>query len=190
MTGMNSALRFGRLVGAALVGGAILSPAAMADAGRGTLVVVLDSDPASGILGGTLEVSKVWAHMTEADGAGQLTREWYLVDDDPQEVAFAFPLVLPTTLGSTRVAAGVYDNVRLHVTGGEVTTVRGSYPLLISEDDISVLDFFVYYCVDERDTSVVHLRVDTDEYLRWSPGDEAFILKPNLTLKDDRSCGD
>lgn len=189
MTHLNPTLHVGASLCAALLGVALLSPAARAEDGRGKLTVVLDSDPASGILGGSLVVSKVWAHITAPDGAGALTREWYLVDDDVREVNFAFPLVLPSALGSTTLSAGVYDDLRLHVVGGEVYTLSGTWPLMISEDDIAVLDFFVYYCVDAGDTSVVHLRVDTDEALRWSPEDEAFILKPNLTLPDDRSCG-
>lgn len=190
MTSTNTTPRLATLFGAALLGGLTLSPTALADDGKGTLKVILDSDPAAGILGGTLKVSKVWAHLAEPDGDGPVTREWFLVDDDVSEVAFAFPLVLPSALGSTELRAGVYDDLRLHVIDGEIYTLTGSYPLMISEDDIAVLDFFLYYCVDEGDTTVLRLRVDTDQYLRWSPDDDAFILKPNLTLDDDRSCGD
>lgn len=188
MTAMNTAPRLATLLTAALLGGLGYSPVARADDGDGNLTLVLDSDPSLGITGGTLRVSKVWAHLAEPDTSGPFQPAWVLVDDDVQEVPFAFPLDLSTTLGTARLAPGIYDEVRLRVIDGEIYTLTGSFPLMISQDDISVLNFYLYYCVDEGRTSEVHLRVDTDAYLRWSADDDAYILKPNLALDDDRSC--
>lgn len=165
---------------------------ARADDDTGTLVVLLDADPAAGIIGGTLRISRVWAHLVEADEPDTTTKasDWYLVDDDVQRASFAFPLGVSQELGFADLPAGIYDQVQLHATDGEVYTLTGTWPVKISWVDSSVLRFYTLYCVDEDDTTELHLSIDTDTYLRWSDKDDAYILRPNIALDDDGSCGD
>lgn len=192
MEARNNARRLSATLGALTLLGLGTPLTARADEGTGTLVVLLDADPASGIIGGTLRISKVWAHLASPDEEDADTKagDWYLVDDDIQRLSFAFPLRITQDLGEAELPAGIYDQVQLHATDGEVYTLTGTYDVKISWVDSAVLRFYTLYCVNDDDTTALHLSIDTATYMRWSDKDHAYILRPNIVLDDDSSCSD
>ena len=186
------ARKLGAALGAMALFGLSRPLPAHAEDSTGTLVVLMDADPAAGIIGGTLRVSRVWAHLNTPDQPDDIDKasDWYMVDDDVQDVSFAFPLGITQELGSTELPTGIYDQVQLHATDGEVYTLSGTYPVKISWADSAVLHFYTLYCVNEDESTMLHLSIDTHTYLRWSETDDAYILRPNIAIYEDGSCSE